>query len=267
MIVIDPPEREPRRYPREWRADRWRGTPAEFVSAVEAALEELKPHIAYEPRPTATFEFQDESHQVVHGIDALRETAEGSDPSEIKNLSVELDGPPSFAISGAASDGLTVKAEGSHGFAVGLVGMLAFRLAGGKEAAEKVAPPSIRAREWFFFALAPVVFVGTFLFMYLRYDDMHAIFDLLAYAAMGLAAAGIPLTIAGGMNIDNAFRAGPPRFVLVEEGEQVPDESGRRGPIWATRDWFKSHPAIAFLATVVFSGLVGAMIAKGIDGL
>jgi hypothetical protein len=266
MIVIDPPEREPRRYPREWRAERWRGTLAEFVSAVEAALGELKPHISYEPHPTTTFEFQDESHQVVHGIDALRQTAEVSDPSELKNLSVEVDGPPSFAISGTASDGLTVKAEGSHGFAVGLVGMLAFRLAGGKEAAEKVAPPSIRFREWFFIALAPVLLVGTFLFMYLHFD-LHAPWDLIGYALMATLVAGVPLLIAGAMNMEYALRAGPPQFVLAEEGEQLPDESGRRGPIWATRDWLKSHPAIAFSATAVFSGLVGAVIAKGIDGL
>lgn len=264
--MIDPPEREPRRYQREWRAEGWRGTPAEFVSAVEAALEELKPHVSYEPRPTATFEFRDESHQVVHGIDALRQTAEASDPSEIRNISVEVDGPPSFAILGVASDGLTVKAEGSHGFAVGLVGMLAFRLAGGKEAAEKVAPPSIRAREWFLVALAPVLLVGTFLYMYLHFD-LHGLWDLIGDALMAILLAGAPLLIAALMNMNYALRAGPPQFVLVEEGEQVPDESGRRGPIWTARDWFKSHPAIAFLATAVFSGLVGAVIAKGIDGV
>jgi hypothetical protein len=113
-IVVDPPEREPRRYQRDWQADRWRGTPDEFVSAVEAALEEVKPHISYKPRPTATFEFRDESHQVVHSVEALRETAEAADPSEIKNLAVELNGPPSFRISGTASSGLRVKAEGSQ---------------------------------------------------------------------------------------------------------------------------------------------------------
>jgi|GEM_PF-5546229 len=265
MIVVDPPEREPRRYQREWRAERWRGTPDEFVSAVEAALEELKPHLSDEPRPKATFDFQDESHQVVHGIDALRQTAEASDPSEIRNLSVEVDGPRSFAISGEAPGGLTVRAEGSHGFAVGLVGMLAFRLAEGKEAAEKVAPPSIRFRERFFIALAPVVLVGTFLFMFLSFD-FHAAFDLIYYAVLAVGVAFIPVLIAVLMNLGTAFRVGPPRFVLVEEGEQLPDE-GRRGPIWTARDWFKSHPAIAFSATVVFSGLVGAVIAKGLDGL
>ncbi|HEX7278022.1 MAG TPA: hypothetical protein VF255_00235 [Solirubrobacterales bacterium] len=265
-IVVDRPEREPRRYQREWHADRWRGTPTDFVSGVEAALEELKPHISYEPRPTATFEFRDKSHQIVHGINPLRQMAEASAPSEIKNLAVEFDGPPSFSISGAALNGLTIKAEGSHGFAVGLVGMLAFRLAEGKEAAEKVAPPSIRAREWFLFVLAPVLLVGTFLFMYLTFDR-HAVFDLIYYALMAAAGAFIPVLIAGGMSMDYAFRVGPSRFVLVQEGEQVPDESGRRGPIWAARDWFKSHPAIAYLATAGFSGLVGAVIAKGIDGL
>ena len=265
-FVIDPPEREPRLYQREWRAEGWRGTPAELVSAVEAALEELKPHISYEPRPTATIEFRDESRQVVHGIDALRQTAEASDPSEIKNLSVELDGPPSFKISGTASSGLTARAEGSHGFAVGLVGMLTFRLAGGREAAEKVAPPSIRGREWFLVALAPVLLVGTFLFMYLHFD-LHDVWTLIGDALMAIVVGSAPLFVAAFMNMEYALRAGPPQFVLVQEGEQVPDESGRRGPIWAMRDWFESHPAIAFAATAVFSGLIGAVIAKGIDGL
>lgn len=177
-----------------------------------------------------------------------------------------VDGPPSFSISGAASDGLTVKAEGSRGFAVGPVGMPAFRLAGGKEAAEKVAPPSIRAREWLLVALAPVLRVGTFLYMYLHFD-FHALFYLIGYALMASLVAFIPLLIAGAMNMGYALRVDPPQFVLVEEGEQVPDGSDRRGPIWAVRDWFKSHPAIAFSATAVFSGLVGAVIGKGIDGL
>jgi hypothetical protein len=265
-IVVDPPERDPRRYQREWRADRWRGTPDEFVSAVEAGLEELQPHVSYEPRPMATFEFRDESHQVVHSIDALRETAGASEPSEIKNLSVELNGPPSFKISGNASTGLAVTAEGSHGFAVGMVEMLAFRLAEGREAAENVAPPSIRGREWFLVAFAPVLLVGTFLFMYLHFD-LHDIWALIGDALMAIVVGVVPLLIAAFMNIDYDLRSGPPRFVLVQEGEQVPDESDRRGPIWATRVWFKSHPAIAYLATAVFSGLVGAVIAKGIDGL
>jgi hypothetical protein len=45
------------------------------------------------------------------------------------------------------------------------------------------------------------------------------------------------------------------------------DGRNAQGPIWTTRAWFKSHPALAFFVTIVISGLVGAVIAKGIDAV
>lgn len=235
------------------------------MSAVQAALEELKPHISYEPRPKTTFEFRDESHQVVHGIDALRQTAEASDPSEIKNLSVELDGPPSFTISGSASHGLTVKAEGSHGFAVGLVGMLAFRFAGGKEAAESMAPASVRPVEKFLYALAPVLLVAMYAFSYFVLFNYHDAVTLIGDGVLAVLVGLLPVIIAIGMGEVYLLRVGPPRFVLVKEGEQYPDDSeGRSGPIWTVRDWFKAHPAIAWVVNTAMAGVIGAMIGKGL---
>lgn len=263
MIVVDPPEREHRRYQREWGADHWRGTPDEFVSAVEAALEELKPHISYEARPTATFEFRDESHQIVNSIDALRQTAESSKPSEIKNLSVEVSGPPSFTISGTASKGLTVRAEGSQGFAVGLVGMLSFRFSKGAEAGTKASGPAIRPIERFLIGLSPALAIAIFFYSYVASESPSA-FDLLGGILISILGGGMPLLLAASLAEDHARRTGPPRFVLVAEGEQFLDERElQNGPIWRAKDWFDHHPLFKLSLTL----LAGAVIAEGLHGL
>jgi hypothetical protein len=264
-FVIDPPEREPRRYQREWGAERWRGTLDEIIEAVEAALEEVKKQGPAEPRPSATFVYKDGSSETVNGLGVLKEAASQADPSEVKDLSVKLDGPPSFELTGTPGGGLAVSAEGTHAFAVGMVGMLSFHLARGEEAGKATAEPSVRPIEWFFIALAPFFFVGAFLAAALHFG-VDSVEDGIAFSVMSLAVGAIPILILVGIMMEHAFQPGPPRFVLVREGEQEQTPT-RRGPIWATRAWFKSHPALAFLVTIVISGLVGAVIAKGIDAV
>lgn len=262
-FVVDPPEREPRRYQREWWAETWRGTLDEIIAAVEAALEEVKKQGSAEPRPSATFVYKDGSRETVNGLDALKEVATQVNPSEVENLSVKLDGPPSFELAGTPRGGLRVSAEGTHAFAVGMVGMLSFHLAQGEEAGKATAEPSVRPIEWFFIALAPIFFVGFFLALALNFG-VDGVEDGIAFTVLSLGVSAIPILVMAGIAMEHAFKSGPPRFVLVREGEQEQAPT-RKGPIWTTKAWFKSHPALAFLATAVVSGLVGAVIGKGLD--
>lgn len=264
-FVVDPPEREPRRYQREWQAEAWRGTLDEIIEAVEAALDEVKKQGPAEPRPSATFVYKDGSRETTNGLDALKEVATQADPSEVENLTVELDGPHSFELAGTPRGGLRVSAEGTHAFAVGMVGMLSFHLAQGEEAGKATAEPSVRPVEWFFIALAPLFFIGAFLAASLNFG-LESVEDGIAFTVIALAVSAVPLLITAAIATEHAFKSGPPRFVLVREGEQEQAPT-RKGPIWTVIAWFKSHPVLAFLATAVGSGVVGAVIGKGLDAL
>jgi len=261
-FVVDPPEREPRLYQRGWEAEAWRGTLDEITEAVAAALDEVEKQGSAGPRPTATFVYGDGSRETVNGLEALKEAAAQADPGEVKRLSVKLDGPPSFGLVGTPREGLAVTAEGTHAFAVGMVGMLRFHLAQGEEAGKAMAEPSVRPIEWFFIALAPLFFIGAFLAATLSLG-VDSVEDGVAFTVMSLGIGAIPILIYEWIAMEQAFQSGPPRFVLVRDGEQE-QPPPHRGPIWATRTWFKSHPALAFFATAVVSGFVGAVIAKGI---
>jgi hypothetical protein len=265
MIVLDPPERGPRVYKREWKTSAWRGSLDEVVSAVQAALDELHRHGIQNLSETSVVDYKDGSSETINSLDAFREMVENAEPAEVKNLSVRLaGGTPSVLLRGTADRGLSVTAEGSEAFAAGMVATLKSRLAGGAEAGEMMVLVPIRSFEWFLLALSPVLFVAALIFFFVHFKENDIAFFLLMAGLLG----GVPLLIGFGLIADNVRGSNPVRFVLVQEGDQFPDQGETRdGPVWKTKAWFDRHPLVKFVLTLLVGGLIGALISQGVDGL
>jgi len=265
MIVLDPPERGPRVYKREWKASAWRGSLDEIVGAVQAAVDEIHRQGTQHVGETSILEYKDGSSETINSLDALREAVENVDPAEVKNLTVRLaGGTPSVLLRGTADKGLSVTAEGSEAFAAGMVATLKSRLAGGAEAGGMMVLVPIRPFEWFLLALSPVLFVAALVFFFVDFKEDDIVFFLL----MAGLAGGMPLFFAFGLIADNYRNSDPIRFVLVPEGDQFPDEGeAKDGPVWRTKAWFDRHPLVKFVLTLLVGGLIGALIAEGLDGL
>jgi hypothetical protein len=265
MIVLDPPERGPRVYKREWKASAWRGSLDEIVGAVQAARDEIYRQGTQHVSETSVLEYKDGSSETINSLDALREIAENADPAEVKNLSIRLaGGNPSVLLLGTAEKGMSVTAEGSEAFAAGMVAILKSRLAGGAEAGEMMVFVRIRPFEWFLLALSPVLFVVALVFFFVHFKEDDIGFFLLMAGLAGLA----PLLVGFGLIADNQRRSDPVRFVVVPEGDQFPDEGEERdGPVWRTKAWFDRHPLVKVVTTLLVGGLIGALIAQGLDGL
>ncbi len=265
MIVLDPPERGPRVYKREWKVSAWRGSLDEIVGAVQAARDEIHRQGIQHVSENSILEYQDGSSETINSLDALRGVAENSDPAEMKNLSIRLaGGTPSVLLRGTSNRGLSVTAEGSEAFAVGMVAILKSRLAGGAEAGEMMVLVPIRFFEWCLLALSPVLFVATLAFLFVHSKEDDVVFFLLLAGLAG----GAPLLVGFGLIADNYRNSDPVRFVLVPEGDQFPDEGeAREGPVWRTKAWFDRHPLVKFVLTLLVGGLVGALVAQGMDGL
>ncbi|HEY5941888.1 MAG TPA: hypothetical protein VIT89_03400 [Solirubrobacterales bacterium] len=265
MIVLDPPERGPRVYKREWKASAWRGSLDEIVGAVQAAVDEIHRQGIQYVSEVSILEYKDGSSETINSLDALREMVGNADPAEVKNLSVRLaGGTPSVLLRGTADKGLSVTAEGSEAFAAGMVATFKSRLAGGAEAGEMMVLVPIRPFEWFLLALSPVLFVGALVFLFVQSRDDDVVFFLLMAGLVG----GAPLFVGFGAIADNNRTSNPVRFVLVPEGDQFPDEGeAKDGPVWRAKDWFERHPFIKLVLTLLVGGLIGALIAQGLDGL
>lgn len=258
MIVVDPPEPSPspRVYKREWSPSYWRGSLDEIVGAARAALDEIKrqhPDEMFEEN--VSLDFDDESTQDFGSLDGLQEAVSAIDITDVTGLWIgfPVDVNTSVRIR-AGSSGLGVSAEGSEAFASGMVATLKSRLAGGAEAGDQAAQIPLRFIERFFLALVPVTFIGSQIFFYASSKHDEPAWFLF----FGFFISLIPALIGFGLIADSHDDRLPPRFVLVSEGEQFPDEGEKRtGPIWKAKAWFEKHPAVSLTLVLVVGALLG----------
>jgi hypothetical protein len=260
MIVLDPPEPSPSRrvYDRSWSPSYWRGSLDEIMGAARAALEEIKrQHPNDQIAESVHLDFVDDSEQNLGSLDGLQDALPTIDIAEVKGFwigfSVLGDETASATIKKSVGE-LGVSAKGSEAFASGMVATIKSRLVGGAEAGEQAASVPLRLIDWLLLALIPAVFIGVQIFCYQQFTQN----DIFGFILLGTVVAFIPAMIAGFVIPEGKENKLPPRFALVPEGEQFPDEGeARTGPVWTAKAWFEKHPAVALLLVLVIGALLG----------
>lgn len=258
-IVIDPPEPSPspRVYDRGWHPSYWRGSLDEILGAARAALDEIKRQHSEELIfENVHLDFADESMQDLGSLKGLEDVISTVKISEVMGLGIHISAQGNAIASvriAASSLGLNVSAKGTETFASGMVATVKSRLAGGAEAGEHAARVPLRFIDWFLLALIPAALVGVFVFYTsLKYHD------LIGFFLLGVIVPLVPAWLAYFVIDSGQDKRSPPRFALVPEGQQFPDEGDEKtGPIWTAKAWFEEHPAVALMSVLVIGALLG----------
>jgi hypothetical protein len=261
-MVLDQPSKGPRLWTRRLEIDRWRGSPGDLLAAALAAREEIvNLGLKIGMIESVTVSYADDSEQAFGSIEAWKDDASLQAPREIRSLEISLDANSAkVSMAGDPGKGLVVVAEGSETFANGIRATMKARLSGGGDAGIKSAR-SVPGPKWMRLAvplaLLPAIGVGWLIHSVETYEPsvvMPLVLGSLSYVVF-------LIPILGGAATEREKHL-PPRFQLVHEGDQFPDEKDEAaGPAWRIKRWLERHFVIGIFLNWLGAGVVGALIA------
>lgn len=204
--------------------------------------------------------YTDDSDQRFANLEAWRDDPSLEAPDDIKSICIVLNGTAKVTVTGDAEQGLEIVAEGSETFANGVRATMKARLSGGADAGTKAAA-EVPLPRWLTIALLIAVFPAVALGLYVHSIETYDPSSLqpLLIAVLGFAICGAPIL---GIAATKREERLPPRFQLVEEGDQFPTEKeDRSGPAWSVKGWLERHFVIGIFLNWLGAGVVGAIIA------